>query len=549
MKKYSILLIFVFLAVLILGLSKFSYASKPSDYGLKEGDLISAIFSDDPDVYIINEHGYKRLFLNPEIFKFYTHLGGFANIKLVTPEVRDAFPVVGLFRNCEKNDPKVYGFQSDNEDSGELRWVNTSGDQAVQDDPSFFKKVFCINDKEFKWYKRGQELKSVKEVPQYHRVAPITPATPATPVMPAIPAIPAVPASHSLPLVSPTVSPGPASTSLSPTPTPTSSIQPAIPAVSAIPIQPASSTPTPTPTPAPTPTYSSTPTSTSSPLPPTSVTASLVADKIMVTWSGTPLKYHLYRSVNGNAYQIWSQVDGFGYDDNKLNLESGFTYRYKVYGCGNADFYGCSYSNGTESNIVTYISSSSTPTPTPTPTPIPTPTASACTDTDGGLDYFIRGVAKGPPANGSPSIIVGENSNISSDRSDPSLGANSIHYDACLDSSQTDYIFEYYCGNDGKVYRSVYICPFGCGNGICNSTPVSFDFSRDLYLGLRGDDVKRLQALLVDQVSYPANLLTGYFGNITRDAVKRLQEKYGVKPTSGFFGEITRQALRVLIPN
>ena len=26
-------------------------ASLPSDYGLKEGDLISAIFSDDPDVY------------------------------------------------------------------------------------------------------------------------------------------------------------------------------------------------------------------------------------------------------------------------------------------------------------------------------------------------------------------------------------------------------------------------------------------------------------------------------------------------------------------
>ncbi|MBI2057834.1 MAG: peptidoglycan-binding protein [Candidatus Yanofskybacteria bacterium] len=166
------------------------------------------------------------------------------------------------------------------------------------------------------------------------------------------------------------------------------------------------------------------------------------------------------------------------------------------------------------------------------------------------MDYFVRGVAKGPPANGSPSIIVGENSNISSDRSDPSLGANSIHYDACLDSSQADYIFEYYCGNDGKVYRSAYICPFGCSNGICNSIPVSFDnFSRDLYLGSRGNDVVRLQALLANEVSYPANLLTGYFGNITHEAVKRLQEKYGVKPISGFFGEITRRALRALISN
>src|SRR3990167_11319765 len=123
------------------------FAVSPSDYGLKEGDLISAIFSDDPDVYIINEHGYKRLFLNPEIFKFYGHLGGFASVKLVTPEARDTFPTVGLFRNCEQKNPKVYGFESEDEDAGNLRWVNTSGEEAVKDDPDFFKKVFCINDK------------------------------------------------------------------------------------------------------------------------------------------------------------------------------------------------------------------------------------------------------------------------------------------------------------------------------------------------------------------------------------------------------------------
>ena len=70
MKKY--LIIYVLTAFFFLGLG-FSNASKPSDFGLKEGDLISAIFSDDPDVYIINDQGYKRLFLNPEIFKFYYH--------------------------------------------------------------------------------------------------------------------------------------------------------------------------------------------------------------------------------------------------------------------------------------------------------------------------------------------------------------------------------------------------------------------------------------------------------------------------------------------
>src|SRR3989338_8144230 len=146
-------------------------AASPSDYGLKEGDLISAIFSDDPDVYIINDQGYKRVFLNPEIFNFYEHLGGFFNVKLVTHEVRDSFPTSGLFRNCEDNDEKVYGADIEGEDDGQLQWVNTSGDQAVQDDPNFFKKVFCINKKEFNWYPKAQTaLTTVKDVPKYERI-------------------------------------------------------------------------------------------------------------------------------------------------------------------------------------------------------------------------------------------------------------------------------------------------------------------------------------------------------------------------------------------
>ena len=166
MKKY--LIIYVLTAFFFLGLG-FSNASQPSDFGLKEGDLISAIFSDDPDVYIINEQGYKRLFLNPEIFKFYSHFGGFANIKLVTPEIRDSFPTSGFFRNCEDNDQKVFGTSVEGEDTGRLHWVNKSGDQAVQEDPDFFKKVFCINRKEFNWYPRGNEFQSLKEVPKYSR--------------------------------------------------------------------------------------------------------------------------------------------------------------------------------------------------------------------------------------------------------------------------------------------------------------------------------------------------------------------------------------------
>src|SRR5437868_6523667 len=70
-------------------------AAVPSDYGLTEGNTISATGSSDPDVYIVNALGYKRLFLNPVIFNFYGHLGGFAKVRSVSAAARDAFPTSG----------------------------------------------------------------------------------------------------------------------------------------------------------------------------------------------------------------------------------------------------------------------------------------------------------------------------------------------------------------------------------------------------------------------------------------------------------------------
>lgn len=159
-------------------------AAKPSDFGLKEGNTISAAGSDDPDVYIVNDPGYKRLFLNPAIFGFYGHLGGFAKVKNVSPATRDAFPTSGLFRNCETNDQKVYGVQVTGEDTGILHWVNTTGAQAVATDPNFFNKVFCINNNEFNWYAKGADYTSVSQVPNYARVPGATPS--ATPVVGAL---------------------------------------------------------------------------------------------------------------------------------------------------------------------------------------------------------------------------------------------------------------------------------------------------------------------------------------------------------------------------
>ena len=148
-------------------------AAVPSDYGLTEGNTISAAGSSDPDVYIVNDWGYKRLFLNPVIFGMYAHLGGFANVKNVTATARDAFPTSGLFR--VDGTEKVYGVEVTGEDTSILHWVNTSGAQAVADDANFFKKVFVINQTEFNWYTKGSDYTSVNQVPNYARVPGSTP--------------------------------------------------------------------------------------------------------------------------------------------------------------------------------------------------------------------------------------------------------------------------------------------------------------------------------------------------------------------------------------
>jgi len=160
----------------ILSLSGFAVlapvasAAIPSDYGLTEGNTISAAGTSDPDVYIVNDLGYKRLFLNPVIFSMYGHLGGFANVKNVSATARDAFPTSGLFR--VDGTEKVYGIEVTGEDTSILHWVNTSGAQAVIDDPNFFKKVFTINQTEFNWYTKGADYTSVNQVPNYSRTTP-----------------------------------------------------------------------------------------------------------------------------------------------------------------------------------------------------------------------------------------------------------------------------------------------------------------------------------------------------------------------------------------
>ena len=150
----------------LFALSSLVLAATSEQFGLKDGDIIST--TGDPDIYIVNENGYKRLFVNPQIFNLYGHLG-WDKVKHVPPGVRDSFITSGLFRNCESSDPKVYGLDVVNEDTANLRWVNTSGTQAVSDDPGFFKKVFCINNRESALYGQGVAYTSVLQIPKYSR--------------------------------------------------------------------------------------------------------------------------------------------------------------------------------------------------------------------------------------------------------------------------------------------------------------------------------------------------------------------------------------------
>lgn len=174
LKKLSIAITIATVVLLVAGSVYFlgirnAGAVAPSDYGLKEGNTISAAGSSDPDVYIVNDWGYKRLFLNPVIFSFYGHLGGFAAVKNVSSSVRDAFMTSGLFRLVD--DQKVWAFESTGEDTGVLHWVNVSGSDAVAQDANFFKKVFVINQSEYNWYtKSAVNYTALSQVPVYARV-------------------------------------------------------------------------------------------------------------------------------------------------------------------------------------------------------------------------------------------------------------------------------------------------------------------------------------------------------------------------------------------
>ncbi len=84
-----------------------------------------------------------------------------------------------------------------------------------------------------------------------------------------------------------------------------------------------------------------------------------------------------------------------------------------------------------------------------------------------------------------------------------------------------------------------------------NKTPT---FSRNLYVGSRGYDVKSLQLFLISQNSGPSAQklaavgANGRLGPLTRKALIEFQKSVGIKPANGNFGPKTRAYINSLNP-
>ena len=87
----------------------------------------------------------------------------------------------------------------------------------------------------------------------------------------------------------------------------------------------------------------------------------------------------------------------------------------------------------------------------------------------------------------------------------------------------------------------------------------NFEFNQELSKGIRNSDVQYLQIILKVEGSdiYPEGLITGYFGDLTKAAVIKFQERYaediltpiGLTSGTGIVGEKTREKLNVLLKN
>lgn len=138
----------------------------PSEHGLVEGNLIRLIGG--LDVYVINQFGYLRMFINETVFSFYGHLGGFPAVQEVDQDTIDWYPRSPYVRNCEPppdGQEEVYALEFTGADTGVLHHIDMTGEEAFAEDPFFFLKIFCINTLEFNTYSIGAPYTALSQVP------------------------------------------------------------------------------------------------------------------------------------------------------------------------------------------------------------------------------------------------------------------------------------------------------------------------------------------------------------------------------------------------
>ncbi|MEK7520919.1 MAG: peptidoglycan-binding protein, partial [Patescibacteria group bacterium] len=76
----------------------------------------------------------------------------------------------------------------------------------------------------------------------------------------------------------------------------------------------------------------------------------------------------------------------------------------------------------------------------------------------------------------------------------------------------------------------------------------TYNFTKDLTLGSKGDDVTALQSFLESKghLVMPQGVAKGYFGNLTKAALAKYQAAAGISPAVGYFGPKTRANVNAL---
>ena len=72
---------------------------------------------------------------------------------------------------------------------------------------------------------------------------------------------------------------------------------------------------------------------------------------------------------------------------------------------------------------------------------------------------------------------------------------------------------------------------------------IKYRFDYDLYYGMRSPAVSKLQEILISEGYLFIREPTGYFGNLTLEAVKNYQRDNKISPVSGYVGPKTREVL------